>query len=413
MSKRVVVTGLGTVACVGNNVGDFWHSLTNGISGIDRISGFDVSAYTSQIGGEIKDLNTESAGISRKDARRMSKFIQYACVAAVEAVKDSGIDIAKEAEKIGVIIGSGIGGIEVLENQKQVLLEKGPSRCSPFMVPMMIGDMAAGQVAILTGAKGHNACTTTACASGTHSIGDAFKIIQRGDAIAMLAGGAEAAISTLGLAGFCAAQALSTGRNDDPKKASRPFEGNRDGFVMGDGSGVVVLEDLEHAKARGAKIYAEIVGYGASGDAFHITAPAPEGEGGARAMAQALNDAKVDPADVSYVNAHGTSTLLNDKYETKAIKTVLGADTKTAVSSTKSMTGHLLGAAGGIEFVAIAKAIENDIIPPTINYETPDPECDLDYVPNTAREVKVEIAMSNSFGFGGHNAILVARKFVD
>lgn len=411
MSKRVVITGLGVVSPVGNNVQDFWASLISGKSGISKISRFDTTQFDCQIAGEVNDLDLEAAGISHKEARRLSRFIKYASVAALEAVKDSGLDISKDACEIGVHIGSGIGGIEVLEEQKEILLERGPGRCSPFTVPMMISDMASGQVAILTGAKGPNASTVTACASGTHSIGDAFRMIERGDAVAMICGGAEAAITPLSFAGFCAAQALCTSMNDDPLHASRPFDAQRDGFVMGEGSGVVILEELEHAKARGAKIYAEIVGYGSTGDAYHITSPAPEGEGGARAIKLALKDAKVNPDEVDYINAHGTSTVLNDKFETAAIKTVFGADTKVAISSTKSMTGHLLGAAGGIEFVAITKAIENDIIPPTTNYKNPDPECDLDYVPNTARKATVNIAISNSFGFGGHNAILVARKY--
>ena len=410
MLNRVVVTGIGVVSPVGNNVGDFWSNLCDGQSGIDLVSAFNTDSFASQIGGEVKSFDLKEYGVSPKEARKMARFSQFAVAASLQALKDADLNINDEAANIGVRIGSGIGGIEVLEKQKETLINKGPGRCSPFMIPMMIGDMASGWVAIVTGAKGHNSSTTTACASGTHSIGDAFRSIQCGDAVAMIAGGAEAAITPLSYAGFCAAKSLSK-NNANPQKASRPFDQQRDGFVMGEGSGVVILEELNHAKKRGAKIYAEILGYGASGDAYHVTAPAPMGEGGSRAMKAALQDAKINPDQVEYINAHGTSTELNDKLETQAIKTVFGPDTKVAVSSTKSMTGHLLGAAGGIECIAMALAIDKNIIPPTINYEYPDPECNLDYVPNVAREATVNIAMSNSFGFGGHNAILVAGKF--
>ncbi|MFH0886690.1 MAG: beta-ketoacyl-ACP synthase II [bacterium] len=413
MTKRVVITGLGIVSPLGIDIDEYWNNLIQGRSGISRITCFDPSGFPSQIAGEIKKFDPEN-WLDKKEARRFSRFIQFAVAASDLAVKDAKLDIGPEESDIGVIIGSGIGGIKFLEEQAYTLKDKGPLKCSPFMVPMMINDMAAGQVAIKLGAKGPNSCVTTACASGTHSIGDSFKIIQRGDATAMISGGAEASITPLGFAGFCAATALSTHFNDTPEKASRPFEKNRDGFVMGEGSGIVILEELEHAKARGAKIYAEIVGYGMSGDAYHITAPAPGGEGAVRAMLRALSDANLSPADISYINAHGTSTELNDKFETMAIKTVFkDYAKKVAISSTKSMIGHLLGAAGGVEFVAAVLSIKNDIVHPTINYEEIDPECDLDYVPKAAREMKVNAIMSNSFGFGGHNAIIIAKKFKD
>ena len=409
--RRVVITGLGAVTPIGIGATAFWKNLKLGRSGIGCITSFDPAAFDSQIAGEVRDFNPE-LWLDKKEARRFTRFIQFGVAASDLAVKDAGLDIAAEADEIGVIIGSGIGGIEFLEEQARTLHTSGPAKCSPFMVPMMINDMAAGQAAIKLGAKGPNSCVTTACASGTHSIGDAFRIVQRGEAVAMIAGGAEASITPLGFAGFCAAGALSTHYNDQPEMGSRPFEKNRDGFVMGEGSGIVILEELEHAKKRGAKIYAEITGYGMSGDAHHITAPAPGGEGAVRAMRKALKDAQMDPEDLDYINAHGTSTQLNDKFETMAIKTVFGAHAKRlAISSTKSMIGHLLGAAGGVEFIALVLSIKDGIVHPTINYEVADPECDLDYVPNQAREMKVRSAMSNSFGFGGHNAILIARQF--
>lgn len=411
MKHRVVVTGMGAVTPLGIEVDSFWQGLIAGKSGVARITRFDASDLPCQIGAEVPNFDPLDF-IDKKEAKRMDRFTQYAVAASLMAKESSGLDISgSEADKIGVLIGSGIGGVETLERQCIAIIERGPSRVSPFMIPMMIPDMAAGQVSIMLGAKGHNACTVTACASGAHSIGDAFRIIQRGEAVAMIAGGAEAAITKLAMAGFCAAKTLST-RNDEPDKASRPFDAQRDGFVMGEGAGVLVLEQLEHALERGAKILAEIVGYGATGDAYHITSPSPEGNGAARAMGIALKDAQLEPCDIDYINAHGTSTVLNDLNETMAIKKVFGEWAyRVPISSTKSMTGHLLGAAGGIESVVCIQAINTGIIPPTINYETPDEECDLDYVPNTARKADIEVAMSNSFGFGGHNAVLIFKKY--
>jgi 3-oxoacyl-[acyl-carrier-protein] synthase II len=409
--KRVVITGLGVVSPIGNNKDVFWESLAAGKSGIVRITHFDPAAYPSQIAGEVKDFDP-SAYLDKKEARRLVSFIQFAVASSRMAVEDADLTItAENAPEIGVLIGSGIGGIGFLGEQAAVLREKGPNKLSPFTVPYMITDMAAGYVSIYLGAKGPNSCVVTACASGTNSIGDAFKIIQRGAAKAMIAGGTEASITPLGVASFCAARALST-RNDEPTRASRPFDKERNGFVMGEGAGIVILEDLEFAKARGAKIHAEIIGYGMSGDASHITAPAPEGEGAARAIRAALKDAQISPNQIDYINAHGTSTELNDKFETVAIKNVFGDHAhKLAISSNKSMIGHLLGASGAVEFIATIQSIINDLAPPTINYEYPDPDCDLDYVPNRARKLPINIAMSSSFGFGGHNAILIAKKY--
>jgi len=413
LSKRVVITGLGVVSPVGNNVHDFWTSIISGKSGISKITRFYVAQFDCQIAGEVNDLDLEAAGISHKEARRLSRFIKYASVAALEAVKDSGLDISKDANEIGVHIGSGIGGIEVLEEQKEILLERGPGRCSPFTVPMMITDMASGQVAIMTGAKGPNASTVTACASGTHSIGDAFRMIDRGDAVAMICGGAEAAITPLSFAGFCAAQALSTTMNENPLHASRPFDAERDGFVMGEGSGVVILEELEHAKARRAKSYAEIVGYGSTGDAYHITAPAADGNGGYRAMQTALKRAGLNPSNIDYVNAHGTSTPIGDQIELSAVKRLFGdAAYDMAMSSTKSAIGHLLGAAGAVEAIFSILAIKNNIVPPTLNLDNPSEGCDLNLVPHVAQEREVRHVLSNSFGFGGTNASLVISEVV-
>jgi 3-oxoacyl-[acyl-carrier-protein] synthase II len=408
--RRVVVTGLGAVTPVGNDVETAWKNLINGVSGVGPLTRLNADEYPAKVAGEVKDFNIE-VYIDKKDARKMDRFTHFAVAAATMAVKDANLTINDEnAERVGVWIGSGIGGMETFENQFETFLNRGYKRVSPFFVPMMIPDMAAGQVSIMLGAKGINSCTVTACATGTNSIGDAFKVIQRGDADVMVTGGAEAPITRMSVAGFCANTALST--NPDPKTASRPFDANRDGFVIGEGAGIVVLEELEHAKARGAKIYAEIIGYGATGDAYHITAPAPGGEGGARAMKMAINDGGVTPGVVDYVNAHGTSTGYNDKYETAAIKEVFGDNAyKVAVSSTKSMTGHLLGAAGGVEAIFTVLAIKEGVLPPTINLETPDPDCDLDYVPNQARQKDINIAMSNSLGFGGHNATIVFRKY--
>ncbi len=410
-NKRVVVTGVGTVNALGHNTADFWSRLIDGQCGISKITAFDPAEHKSQVAGQVKDFDITAYGIEKKEERKMSRFIQLAVVAANEAVKDSGYNIAENPQSIGVLIGSGIGGIDVVEENYRVYQEKGPGRVSPFMVPMIIADSASGVVSIQTGAQGPNLCTTTACASGTHSIGDAFSLIKNGKITAMIAGGTEACITPLTVAGFASAKALCSDSNDNPTKASRPFDATRGGFVIAEGAGVLVLEELEHALGRGAKIYAEVVGYGATGDAYHITAPAPEGEGGARAMQIALKEAHLKPEDIDYINAHGTSTSLNDKYETAAIKTIFGAETKVKVSSIKGAIGHSLGAAGGIEAVVLAKTIETGIIPPTINYQNQDPECDLDYVPNKAVKQEVRAAMSNSFGFGGHNGIIIFKKY--
>lgn len=408
--KRVVVTGLGALSPLGNDAETSWKNAIGGVSGIGPITRVESDEYPAKVAAELKDFNIENY-MDKKEARKMDRFTQYAVVAAKMAVQDAGLNITdKIAPRVGVWVGSGIGGLETLESQFEIFLTKGPRRVSPFFVPMMIPDMATGQISIALGAKGVNSCTVTACATGTNSIGDAFKVIQRGDADAMITGGTEAPLTRMSFAGFSANKALST--NPDPKTASRPFDKNRDGFVMGEGAGIVVLEELEHALARGAKIYGEIVGYGSTGDAYHITAPAQDGEGGARAMQEAIKDAGIKPEEIDYINAHGTSTYYNDKYETKAIKTVFGDHAyKLAVSSTKSMTGHLLGGAGGIEAIFSVMAIKDSIIPPTINIETPDEECDLDYVPDKAREQDVNVVLSNSLGFGGHNATLIFKKY--
>ncbi|WP_391564084.1 beta-ketoacyl-ACP synthase II [Siminovitchia fortis] len=410
MKRRVVVTGLGTVSPVGNDVETSWNNILAGKSGIGPLTRLDPDNYSAKVAAEVKDFEIENI-IERKDARKMDRFTHYALASAMMAVKDANLDINESnADRIGVWIGSGIGGMETLENQFQIFQKRGYRRVSPFFVPMMIPDMATGQVSIYLGAKGVNSCTVTACATGTNSIGDAFKAIQRGDADAMIAGGTEAPITQMSVAGFCANTALST--NPDPDTASRPFDLNRDGFVIGEGAGVIVLEELEHATSRGAKIYAEIVGYGSTGDAYHITAPAPGGEGGVRAMKIALEDGGLAPEDIDYINAHGTSTPYNDKYETIAVKEVFGDHAyKLAISSTKSMTGHLLGAAGGVEAIFSVLAIKDGILPPTINYETPDPECDLDYVTNEARKKEINAVISNSLGFGGHNATIAFKKY--
>ncbi|MCM3241420.1 MULTISPECIES: beta-ketoacyl-ACP synthase II [Cytobacillus] len=408
--RRVVVTGIGAVTPLGNNTETTWNNIKSGVSGVGPLTRLNADEYPAKVAAEVKDFNPEEY-IDKKDARKMDRFTHYAVASAFMAVKDANLQITDEnAHRIGVWIGSGIGGMETFENQYETFMKRGYRRVSPFFVPMMIPDMATGQVSIYLGAKGFNSCTVTACATGTNSIGDAFKVIQRGDADAMISGGAEAPITKMSVAGFCANTALST--NPDPKTASRPFDQNRDGFVIGEGAGIVVLEELEHALARGAKIYAEIVGYGATGDAYHITAPAPGGEGGARAMKMAIEDGSLKPEDIDYINAHGTSTDYNDKFETLAIKEVFGEHAyKLAVSSTKSMTGHLLGAAGGIEAIFTVLAMKEGILPPTINLENPDPECDLDYVPNKAREKEITAAMSNSLGFGGHNATIVFKRY--
>jgi 3-oxoacyl-[acyl-carrier-protein] synthase II len=389
----------------------FWHALTTGVNGIDKITKFDATDYSTQIAGEVKDF-TPTDYLDKKEARRMDRFSQFAVAATGMALKDAGMDLDNEdKERIGVILGSGIGGMETLWEQSKVLINKGPSRISPFLVPMMISNMGAGQVAIAYGLKGPNLTAVTACASSNTAIGDSLRLLQRGDVDVMITGGTEAPITPLSVAGFCAMKAMST-RNDQPQQASRPFDAERDGFVMGEGAGILVMETLEHAQARGARIYAEVVGYGSTCDAYHITAPDPEGNGGARAMKLALIDAGIKPEEVDYINAHGTSTPLNDKLETKAIKRVLGDHAyKVAISSTKSMTGHLLGAAAGVEAVASVMAIVNSVVPPTINYQVPDPECDLDYVPNQAKEKEVKVALSNSLGFGGHNVTIAFKKY--
>ena len=405
--RRVVITGMGLVTAIGSDLGEFWQSLMEGRSGVGPISAFDASDFTTRIASEVRDFDPERY-MERKDARRMDRFVQFAVAATRSALEDAAYTIpTDEADRTGVLIGSGIGGIVTMEQQFGVLYEKGPSRISPFFIPMLISDMGSGQVSILFGAKGPNSTVVTACATGTHAIGDAYHIIRRGDADVMIAGGAEAPISRLGLGGFCAARALST-RNDEPERASRPFDRDRDGFVMGEGAGIVILEALEHARQRGARIHAEVIGYGMTGDAYHITAPAPGGEGAARAMTRALKSAGIEPEQVDYINAHGTSTLPNDKLETAAIKTVFGEHAyRLAVSSTKSMTAHLLGAAGAVEAIATVLAMQHSRVPPTINYDTPDPECDLDYTPNKPVAREIRYALSNSFGFGGHNASLL------
>ena len=410
--KRVAVTGVGAITPLGNNLQDYWQGLLDGRSGIVPITLFDASKHKCRIAGEVKGFNPQDY-IDSKEAKRMDRFAQFAVAASAQAIQDAKFEINElNAAQVGTIIGTGIGGIKVLEDQQTVYLNRGPDRCSPFMVPMMIANMAAGLTAIHTGAKGPNSCPVTACAAGSNAVGDAFRLIQQGYAQAMICGGTEAAVSALPFAGFAAARALST-RNDEPTRASRPFDRDRDGFVMGEGAGILVLEELGHALSRGARIYAEIIGYGLTCDAYHMTSPVPGGEGATRAIQLALKDAGLHPEQVSYINAHGTSTGANDPTETAAIKKALGdAAYKVAISSTKSMTGHLLGGSGGIEAVATVMAIANDKIPPTINLENPDPECDLDYVPNHSRDLKVEVALSNSFGFGGHNVTLAFRKYV-
>ncbi len=409
VERRVVVTGLGTISPNGNNVGTMWDNVVAGNTGIAHISRIDTEELPATAAAEVKDF--DPTNYMEKDARKMDLFTQYAVAAARMAVDDAGLTIdASNANRVGVWVGSGIGGMGTLEDQHTKLLNKGARRVSPFFVPMMIPDMAAGQVSIQLGAKGINSCTTTACASGANSIGDAYKAIERGDADFMIAGGTEAPITNMAFAGFSAMKALST--NEHPEKASRPFDKDRDGFVMGEGAGILLLETLESAIDRGAHIYGEIVGYAATGDAYHITAPAENGEGAARAMKQAVEDAGIALEEVDYINAHGTSTELNDKYETQAVKEVFGDHaSKLAMSSTKGVTGHLLGAAGGLESVISLKSIDDGIIPATMNYETPDPDCDLDYVPNESRKQDVNVVMSNSLGFGGHNAALVFKKY--
>lgn len=409
--KRVVVTGLGAITPIGNTLSEYWDGLLSGRNGIGPITLFDPSRHDCRIAGEVKHFDPHQY-MERKEAKRMDRFAQFGVSASKQALADAQFVINDlNAEQVGAIIGTGIGGLKVLEDQQEIYLTRGPDRCSPFMIPMMIANMAAGLTAIHTGAKGPNNCTVTACAAGSNAIGDAFRLVQRGYAQAMICGGTEAAVTPLSVAGFAAARALST-RNDTPESACRPFDRDRDGFVMGEGSGILLLEELEHALSRGAKIYAEIVGYGMTCDAYHITSPVPGGEGATRAIMLALKDAGITPDQVSYINAHGTSTQANDSTETAAIKKALGEQAyKIAVSSTKSMTGHLLGGSGGIEAVATVMAVANDQVPPTINLKNPDPACDLDYVPDQSRSQTVDVALSNSFGFGGHNVTLAFKKY--
>lgn len=408
--RRVVITGLGVVSPFGCDLARFWQKNIAGASGIRRVSQFDASSYPSQIAGEVVDFNVDSF-LSKKEQRRTDLYCQYAMAAAKLALKDSALDFSKiDPYRAGVIVGSGIGGLQTLQIQYKLLIEKGAGRCSPFMIPEMISNMAAGLIAIDFQIKGPNYAVVSACATGTHAIGDALRIIQRGDADIMVAGGADASVCELGFAGFCALRALST-RNDEPEKASRPFDAGRDGFIMADGAGILILEEYECARKRGANIYCELSGYGATCDAFHETAPAEDGSGAAKAMTLTLEDSHENADSVDYINAHGTSTKLNDKCETLAIKKALGDEKarKVMISSTKSMIGHLLGAAGAVEAAVCALSIKHGVVPPTINYTTPDPDCDLDYVPNTAREKKIRVALSNSLGFGGHNATIAFR----
>ena len=411
--RRVVITGLGLLTPVGNDVETFWSNLKNGVSGIHTIDAFDTAAYDCKIGGQVRGFDPKPFFKNPKDVRRTDRFTQLSMGAARIALDDSGIDVAnlKDRNRFGVIVSTGIGGLKTLQDQLTILLTKGPTRNSPFTIPMLISNMASGVISMEFNLRGPNLCIVTACATSNNAIGESWRIIKFGDADIFLAGGSEASIVEIGLAGFSAMKALST-RNDEPGRASRPFDRDRDGFVMSEGAGIVVVEELEHAKARGAKIYCELTGYGVSADAYHMTAPPPDGEGAARAMQMALDHARLSPGQVDYINAHATSTDIGDICETRAIKKVFGDDAyKVAISSTKSMTGHLLGGAGGIEMAACALAIRDSVIPPTINLENPGKECDLDYTPKVAREKKVRVALNNSFGFGGHNATLVATAF--
>jgi 3-oxoacyl-[acyl-carrier-protein] synthase II len=411
LQRRVVVTGIGLISAVGNTTEETWQNLLAGKSGVTRITHFDTSQHACQIAAEVKGFDPLNF-IEKKEVKKMGRFIHFALAASEEAMKMAGLSVTDEiADRVGVHIGSGIGGFDIIEREHTNLIEGGPRKISPFFIPASIINLAAGQVSIRFGAKGPNEATATACTTSAHSIGDAFKIIQRCDTDVMIAGGSEAAITPMGIGGFAAMRALST-RNDAPEKASRPWDKDRDGFVVGEGAGILILEDLEFAKRRGANILAEVVGYGMSGDAYHITSPAPEHEGAYRVMLNALRDAKIQPSDIGYVNAHGTSTDIGDKLETVAIKRVF-AEKIPPVSSTKSMTGHLLGGAGGLEGGITVLALRDQILPPTINYETPDPECDLDYVPNQSRKVQMDFALSNSFGFGGTNGCLIFRRWSD
>lgn len=413
--RRVVITGTGIVSCVGNSVVEFWDSIVNGRCGLGKITRFDVSEYRTQIGGEVKNFDI-SKYMPVKDAKRLDLFCQFAVAAADEAMLEAGLPLQLDGSgidrtRVGVLVSSGIGGLEILTEQNTLLDSRGPSRVSPLLIPMMIIDMSSGNLSMRYGAQGPNMGIVSACATGCHSIGEAFWMVKRNDADIMVAGGTEASIVKLGFAGFCSMKAMSQ-RNDDPLHASRPFDADRDGFVMSEGAGVMILEELEHAKKRGANIIAEVVGYGATGDAYHITSPDPDGMGAARAIKVAMGHAGVNPADIDYINAHGTSTSLNDKFETKAIKAAFGDHAyKVSVSSTKGTTGHGLGAAGGFESIACVKAIQTGIIPPTINYVTPDPDCDLDITPNTAKEKKIRYAVNTNLGFGGHNGAIVFKRF--
>lgn len=411
--RRIVVTGLGVVSPLGNNIETLWANLLAGKCGIQRISLFDPSAFDTQIAAEVKDFSAADSFPSPKEARRSDRFAQFGIAAAHQALLDSGLDLDKaNRDEIGVFIGSGIGGLHTTEEQHKVLLNRGPGRLSPFMIPMLILNMGSGLFSMYYKLRGPNLATCSACATASHAIGEAWRTLKMGDAQVMFAGGTEATITELGIGGFCAMKAMST-RNDEPQRASRPFDVGRDGFVMGEGAGIVVLEELEHAKARGARIYCELVGYGNTADANHMTAPAPMGEGASRCMKMALRSSQLNPTDISYINAHGTATPQGDIAETQAIKTVFGDHAlKLAISSTKGATGHMLGAAGAVEMAICVKAIQNQVVPPTINLDQPDPQCDLDYVPHTAREMKVNAIVNNSFGFGGHNASVIAKRFV-
>jgi 3-oxoacyl-[acyl-carrier-protein] synthase II len=410
--RRVVVTGMGIVSALGTELQLFWDRLVAGDCGIDTITSFDASKFDTQIAAQVKDFNPVAAFPSPKEVRRTDRYCQFGVYAGWQALRDSGLDLNRvNLDEVGVFIGSGIGGLETVTEQHRILLERGPGRLSPFMIPMLISNMASGVFSMYHNLRGPNFATCSACATANHALGEAWRTIKMGDAQVMFAGGAEATVVPIGIGGFCAMRAMST-RNQDPKKASRPFDKERDGFVMGEGAGVIVLEELEHAKARGARIYCELAGYGNTADAHHLTSPSPGGEGATRCMRMALRNAGLNIEDISYINAHGTSTPQGDIAETQAIKTVFGPHARTlAVSSTKGATGHMLGAAGAVEMIACAKAIQTDTVPPTINYEVPDPECDLEYVPNVARQIKVNAILNNSFGFGGHNSTLLAKKY--
>jgi len=410
--RRVVVTGMGLVTPIGHDLNTFWSQLTSGACGIDKITAFDASPFETQIAGEVRNFDPAPAFPSPKEIRRTDRYSQFGVYAAWSALKDSGLDLNREnLDEIGVILGSGIGGLQTTADQHEILLSRGPKRLSPFMIPMLISNMASGLVSMFFNLRGPNFATCSACATANHAIGEAWRTIKMGDAQAMVAGGAEATLIPVGIGGFCAMRAMST-RNHDAKHASRPFDKERDGFVMGEGAGILILEDLEHAQKRGARIYCEIIGYGNTADAYHLTSPPPGGEGAARSMKMALRGGGLNPSDIDYINAHGTSTPVGDVAETQAIKAVFGDHAKKlAVSSTKGATGHMLGAAGAVETAVCILAIQHGVVPPTINLQVPDPDCDLDYVPNTAREMKVNTIINNSFGFGGHNATIAARKF--